>query len=255
MEDVESVAIASGEVAFSTVASPEREPNEDALGVFPLGKGRGVLAVADGVGGSPAGDSASRLVLECIWDALLAADSDTESLRGPILDGIEAANRQLMDSGSGAATTLAVAELRGQVLRTYHVGDAAILLVGQRGRIKHQTVSHSPVGYAVESGMLDPTEALEHEERHLISNAVGRADMRIEVGSVLTMTKRDTLLLASDGVFDNAYDDELVDAIRTGPVSDSTRAIRTLCARRMATPGGRDPSKPDDLSLLIYRST
>ena len=253
MDDVESLAIAGGDVAFTTVASPEREPNEDAVGVFPLGKERGVLAVADGVGGSPAGESASRRVLECIWDALLSADAEIESLRGPILDGIEAANRQLIEAASGAATTLAVAELRGQQLRTYHVGDAAILLVGQRGRIKHQTVSHSPVGYAVESGMLDPTEALDHEERHLISNAVGRADMRIEIGSVITMARRDTLLLASDGVFDNAYDDELVDAIRTGPVDDSTRKLRTLCRRRMAQPSGPDPSKPDDLSLLTYR--
>ncbi|HVS11905.1 MAG TPA: hypothetical protein VMS76_18715, partial [Planctomycetota bacterium] len=39
-------------------------PNEDAAALFPLGPGSGVLAVADGVGGRPAGGQAARAALE-----------------------------------------------------------------------------------------------------------------------------------------------------------------------------------------------
>ncbi len=258
MEGVETVGIAGGRVAWTTVAGPGGATNEDALGIFAVEDHRAVLAVADGVGGQPAGESASRQVLECLWDALLAGAAGQESLRAPILDGIEAANRSLLEAGAGAATTLAVAELRGRELRTYHVGDAAILVVGQRGRIKLQTVAHSPVGYAVESGLLDPRDALGHAERHLISNAVGSADMRVELGSPLRLAARDTLLLATDGVFDNLHEEELVDRIRCGPLTRAAEAIRELCQRRMRGESAdgdaeRHPSKPDDLSLVLFR--
>ena len=42
-----------------------------------------------------------------------------------------------------------------------------ILTTGQRGRLRMQTVSHSPVGFAIEYGLLDESEAMHHEERHL----------------------------------------------------------------------------------------
>ncbi len=251
LEETERLAIAGGNAFLFTSAAPGRELNEDAAGMFPLGSG-GILAVADGVGGHPAGESASRKVLECLWDALLAADPTADSLRTPILDGIEAANRELTLGGTGAATTLAVVEVRGRELRTFHVGDAAILLVGQRGRIKLQTVAHSPVGYAQEAGLLDEREALQHDERHLISNAVGTTDMRIEVGSAVTMAPRDTLLLATDRVLDNLRQQEIVDAIRTGPLEQGVETIRTTCRKRMLGEHG-GPSKPDDATLVVFR--
>lgn len=62
--------------------------------------------------------------------------------------------------GIGAATTLAVVKLSGRTIRPYHVGDPMILLTGQRGRIKHQNIAHSPVGYAVEAGMTRPRRSI-----------------------------------------------------------------------------------------------
>ena len=94
LEEPERLAVAGGEAVLFTAAAPGHETNEDAVGLFPL-RERGVLAVADGVGGHPAGESASRKVLECLWDALLAADTAAESLRGPILDGIEAGTEEI----------------------------------------------------------------------------------------------------------------------------------------------------------------
>ena len=67
---------------------------------------------------------------------------------------------------------------------------------------------------AVESGMLDEDEAVHHEERHLISNVVGADDMRIEIGLSINMAAKDTLLLASDGLFDNLYLNEIIETNR-----------------------------------------
>jgi len=214
--------------------------------------GGGLIALADGVGGQPGGAEAAQSVLEHLWDAALAAEPGSP-LRAAVLDGVEAANRALLARGQGAATTLVAAAIDGRRLRSYHAGDSALFVVGGRGRIKHQTVAHSPVGYGVEAGLIGEDEAMRHALRHVISNAVGTADMRIEIGPVVELAPRDTVVLASDGVLDNLSIPELTDAVRTGDLQERAREIALACAARMRDGGGRAPSKPDDLALLIYR--
>ncbi len=128
-----------------------------------------------------------------------------------------------------------------------------ILVMGQRGKIKLQTVSHSPVGFAVEAGVIDEAEAMHHEDRHLVSNVLGASDMRIEVGSTLTLSPRDTLLLSSDGLFDNLHRDEIVERMRKGPLLEAARRLGQDSVRRMTRPVGENPSKPDDLTFVVLR--
>ena len=148
-----------------------------------------------------------------------------------------------------------MAEIQGRTVRPYHVGDSMVLVVGQRGKIKLQTVSHSPVGYAVESGMLDETEAMNHAERHLVSNIIGAADMRIEIGPTIELARFDTLLLASDGLFDNLHVDEIVQRVRKGPLKRVIRTLAEDCRRRMLDAEDDQPSKPDDLTFVAFRCT
>ena len=117
-------------------------------------------------------------------------------MRAAIINGIERANVAVRDMGLGAATTMAVVQVQERFVRPYHVGDSLILVVGNQGKIKLQTIAHSPVGYGVEAGLLDEAEAMHHEARHVVSNIVGTEDMRIEVGARLRMAPRDTLVVA-----------------------------------------------------------
>ncbi|MDH3520454.1 MAG: SpoIIE family protein phosphatase, partial [Myxococcales bacterium] len=126
-------------------------------------------------------------------------------------------------------------------------------LVGQRGKLKLQTIAHSPVGFAVEAGMLDESEAMHHEDRHIVSNMLGAPDMRIEVGSARRLAPRDTLLLASDGLSDNLRTDEIVQRIRTGSLEEGARRLVRAARRRMDAPIEGEPSKPDDLTFVSYR--
>ena len=107
------------------------------------------------------------------------------------------------------------------------------------------------MGYAVEAGLLDEHEAMHHDERHVVSNMVGAADMRIEIGSALTPSPLDTALLATDGLFDNLGQDEVVEIVRSGPLDriatePGPRAQRNACA----APAAGRPSKPDDLTFI-----
>jgi serine/threonine protein phosphatase PrpC len=136
-----------------------------------------VLAVADGVGGMPAGESASALALRALRDALRVRLAEGADLREAILSGFDRANRAVLQQAGGGATTLAVVEVANGRMRSYHVGDSGVLVFGGRGRIRLQTISHSPVGYAVEAGVLDEAQAMAHEDRHLVSNVVGDRGM------------------------------------------------------------------------------
>jgi len=254
MEGPELVSLGGGTAAVMSLRRPGAEgENQDGAALIPLGPDAAVLAVADGAGGQPGGAAASEGALRALRDALAEGVREGEDPRGAILNGFEHANRRLLESGSGAATTLAVAEIRDGRLRPYHAGDSEILVTGQRGRRKLQIVSHSPVGYAVEAGLLDEREALHHDERHVISNAIGSPDMRIEIGPSLALAPRDTVVLASDGLFDNLHVEEIVAVVRAGRLAARLALLVETCGRRMAEPRKGEPSKPDDLTVIAFR--
>jgi serine/threonine protein phosphatase PrpC len=243
-----------GDAVVLTARCPGGPGNEDCAAVLPYGADTVVLAVADGMGGQRAGDLASAAAIEALAAALEQGLERELPARTAILDAFEAGNRAVQDLQLGAGTTLAVVEITGRDARAYHAGDSMILALGQRGKLKLQTVSHSPVGFGVEAGLIDEDEALHHEDRHLVSNVLGSADLRIEIGSPIRLAARDTVLLASDGLFDNLTVDEIVEGVRAGPLHRSVAALAERAGLRMR--GGRDPelpSKPDDLTVVAFR--
>ncbi|MDZ7805225.1 PP2C family protein-serine/threonine phosphatase [Thiohalophilus sp.] len=245
------MALSGGQVVFYTHRAPNKETvNEDSMGLVELDSGSCVLIVADGLGGQPAGATASEIAVKTLSRSLHRTDATP---RETILQGFDRANHQIIENGGGSATTLAVVEIRKNQLRPYHVGDSMIVVTGQRGKQKLFTVSHSPVGYAVEAGLLNEEEAITHAERHLISNVVGADDMNISMGSLINLAPRDTLLLASDGLFDNLYYEETIAIIRKGTLPAAATRLVELAHQRMTGKAPDQPSHPDDLSFILYR--
>ncbi len=233
---------------FSTRSPDKATANEDSIAILASGD-RLVCMVADGLGGQPSGDQASAITVRLLLDRLKEpGDGDLMPL---ILTGIEDANQKLLEQSIGSATTLAIAEIQGNVVRTYHVGDSMILMTGQRGKIKLETISHSPVGYAVEAGLVDEDDSLHHDERHIVSNVIGSQEMHMSIGTAIAMQARDTLLIATDGLFDNLHKDEIIQIIRKGPLQDSAERLRQQATRRMLDKV--NPYKPDDLSFILFR--
>jgi serine/threonine protein phosphatase PrpC len=251
-EQITMRVVAGGEAAIYSAPNPSGDGVcEDAIACIALEDTRAVIAVADGVGGQPLGRDAARAAIGELDRAVKAAPEG--DLRGAILDAFEQANRKVEGLGVGAATTLAAVEIDSGHVRAYHVGDSQILVVGQRGRIHLETMPHSPVGYGVEAGLIDAHEAIDHDDRHLISNVVGEPGMRIEIGSPLKLRQRDTVVVGSDGLFDNLRVDEIAEHVRKGPLEDAARALAAVCRTRMTEPREGVPSKPDDLSFVLYR--
>jgi serine/threonine protein phosphatase PrpC len=252
--DQVAVEIGGGFLVAYTAPSPDKTTeNEDSVVAIPYGPAAVVLAIADGAGGLPSGRRASQVAVQSLEASLHTAMNETMLLRTAILNGIDAANKSVLAIGNGSATTMTVMTIEGHIARSYQIGDSKSMIVGQRGKIRAQTMAHSPTGFAVEAGFLDHRDALHHEERHLVSNFIGTTDMRIDMGPELKLNARDTVLLASDGLTDNVHNHEITGLIRKGPLTKALESITNLAGRRMTIETMHQPSKPDDLSVILFR--
>lgn len=249
-------ALAGGTACVFTARCPgSQSPNEDAAAVVSVGNGSGVLIVADGMGGGNVGEEASMRAISEVEAAVsvLATTTDEDMLRSAILNGIENANQSIRAELSGAGTTVAAVEIVNGTVRPYHVGDSMIVVVGGRGKIKHQTIAHSPTGYGVEAGLIEEHDAIHHEDRHLVSNFIGSATMHIAIGPMIPLAARDTVLVASDGLADNVHLHEIAEHLRKGPLDKSLLRIVNLARARMEKSENGTPSKPDDLTVVAFR--
>jgi len=251
MDQPQLVDVAQGHVvAFLKTCPEKQEPNDDSAAIVQTRDGAIVLAVADGVGGAPLGYRASAIAIECLVESVTEAETAGD-LRPAILDGIEKANAEILDMGTGAATTISVVEVYQRKARGYQVGDSMALIVGGRGAIKWKSTSHSPVGYAIESGMLDEEDAMQHDQRHEVSNLAGSKNMHIEIGPAIQLAVRDTVLVASDGLQDNLHLSEIASLARIGRPSQRMDALIELSYKRMAHADPGAPGKPDDLAIVM----
>jgi serine/threonine protein phosphatase PrpC len=253
MEQGEDLELPGAVASVFSARRPGRQGrNEDAAGLVCFGTSL-VAVLSDGAGGHPGGAEAAELAVRTVCEKVAAVGSAGDGVRPAILDGFESANRAIVAMGTGAAATLAVVEIEGRTARSYHAGDSMVLVTGQRGRRKWLNVPHSPVGYAVEAGLLDRGDALHHEDLHLVSNILGSEDMRIELGGKVRLAPRDTIIVASDGLSDNLHLDEIVEIVRKGPLSRAVGGLAELSRDRMVTPSNGAPSKPDDMTVIAIR--
>ncbi len=252
--DSVAAEVAGGQVVAYTCRDPYKDAeNQDTVAVVSYGPGAAVLVVADGAGGLPAGKRASLTAVNTLAESLQVAMDQTMLLRTAVLNGIEAANSAVLGMANGSATTLTVVTIEGRQARSYQIGDSQAIVIGQRGLVKLQTTAHSPTGFAVEAGFLDKRDALHHEERYLVSNFIGTPDMRIDIGTVVELDARDTVLVASDGLLDNVHVDEIIECVRKGPLDSALNAVVGLADGRMKNSRSGQPSKPDDLSVILFR--
>ncbi|MEL6870821.1 MAG: protein phosphatase 2C domain-containing protein [Pseudomonadota bacterium] len=247
-----SVGGGSAEI-YCNISPDKASDNQDSLMLLQLDDDRAVLAVADGAGGIEGGRRASRLALKMLRDVIVDPAFGHDSLRNAIISGIEHANAAVMSATRGAATTLTVVSIEGREARVFHIGDSFALITGQRSAVKLQTVAHSPVGFAIAAGFLTEEQAIYHPERHIVSNFVGTDEMVIEVGAPITLAKRDTVLVASDGLTDNLHMAEITDMMRRGKADQTLDAIVSLARSRMTHREQHQPGKADDLAVILFR--
>jgi PPM family protein phosphatase len=224
--------------------------NEDALAIFALNEGY-VLAIADGAGGYPKGEEAAAKILTNLKNCFEDKDFAIDNLRAHIVDTIDQTNKELLAAGIGARTTLTLCEVVKNRARCYQVGDSAALICGQKGKLKYRSTAHSPVGYGIEAGLIDEKEALNHPDLHYISNLLGESEMKIEIGPEIELNPNDSIFLASDGIFDNFSQDQVIEFIRRGNMQEISARLLGEIDRHIYQ---KEESKKDDISFILFKN-
>ena len=191
-----------------------RRTNEDSYLISPGGN---IFLVADGMGGHAAGEVASKLCVETVFNYLKNCQPNSnwqEMLR----QAIESANSAIWQAArlkseyAGMGTTLTAAYLEGERVYWGHVGDSRLYLI-HNGEMRQLTEDHSLVYELVKKGSLTIAEAQVHPNRNILTRAVGsNEEVQVDTG-VAVLTGQDKLLLCSDGLTNMVPDEELLNII------------------------------------------
>lgn len=216
-----------------------RRDNEDAFVAID-----GLYVVADGMGGHSAGEVASAITVTTLKDAFVSVNPGLHSPE-QVAEAIAQANtavfiEALDDSAkSGMGTTLTglvVTDPDHHQVVVANVGDSRTYL-WRGGKLQQITTDHSHVQTLVDRGAISKAEARVHYQRNIVLRAVGiDAEVQVDLFS-LTVENGDRFILCSDGLVDEADDDEIVTEIklRSGPQELAERLVQLANDN-----GGRD---------------
>ncbi len=205
-----------------------------------------VLGVADGMGGHNGGETASRVAVQVLRNALHGKKPEPRALEV----GMEAANRRIFDMArhdsalSGMGTTVTLLWEDDAQVYLCHVGDSRAYLL-RDGKLTQITEDHSVVAELLRSKVITPDMARTHPYRNVITRAVG-------VDPIVTadifshdLKEGDVWLVCSDGLYNMVTDDVMADILREA--KDDEAAADELLALAL------EAGATDNVTFIIGR--
>jgi len=213
--------------AAATDIGHVRTTNEDAMFV-----GTSVFAVADGLGGHPAGEVASAIAVEAIARAAEAhglGDAGSDDARSALAEMVKEANRAVYDDARstpahyGMGTTLTVAAVHEGSLLMAHVGDSRVYLL-RDGHPLQLTTDHA-------------------SSQFILTRVVGlEPEVDVDTYDPVPLQTGDTVLLCTDGLTAVVPDDELASIAGGGGPREAAHAlVRETLAR----------GAPDNVAVVV----
>jgi serine/threonine protein phosphatase PrpC len=203
-----------------------------------------VLGVCDGMGGAAAGEVASQLAVDIIYERLAKAEPppDNDELARRLVHAIEDAGVRIYNEARadrtrrGMGTTATIATLTGQRMFVGQVGDSRAYVLRQ-GELIQVTRDQSLVNQLIEAGQLTEEEAETFEHNNIILQALGTAEtVQVDL-TYVDLCRGDTLLLCSDGLSGMIRATEIREVLLN--VKEPIEACKTLTERANLA-GGHD---------------
>src|SRR5438552_1233956 len=259
------------QVSAKTDLGKTRDHNEDRFLVADLTRGeaplqapvrehdvgeRGtLLIVADGMGGAAAGELASQMAADSIYDQMIRTwrsekEATPQRFAYRLKESVEVANGQIHSyakahpevRGMGTTTT-AVGILHDHVYLS-QVGDSRAYLI-RNGQAVQLTKDQSLMQRLVEAGELTEEEAARSERRNIILQALG-PDPKVKVDlTYQEVRKGDILVLCSDGLSGQVKKEEIAEIVTR------ERDLQAACDRLIALANER--GGPDNITVVIAR--
>jgi len=174
-----------------------------------------VIVVADGMGGHRAGDVASQMAVDFIKEYEFNLE---ENILEEINSLIKMINKKIIKKGEdnpeykGMGTTLSLALIYDNKIYIGHIGDSRIYLF-REDELKKITTDDSLVNELIESGRLNPNEAFDHPQKHILTQALGiDKDINIETNEI-KLKENDLLLFCTDGLTDMIREENIAEII------------------------------------------
>ncbi len=216
-----------------------RKRNEDTILV---NDANGFCLVADGIGGTAAGDIASQLFADTARE-IFSTTPDTEEMKyQSVQQAFLTANDRILDYAKhnpgceGMGCTAELLALTNDRFILGHIGDSRTYRL-RNGELKQLTIDHTLVQEQLDQGLITQEEASHHSFKNVILRAVGiKKNPALDILRGKTLPG-DLLLLCSDGLTD-MVEDNVIKAllISRTDIKESTNHL----IREANNNGGKD---------------
>jgi serine/threonine protein phosphatase PrpC len=218
---------------------------------FKLGEKGAAFLVCDGMGGAAAGEVASQMAVDSIYDALAASepqqrDGFARLLRRAVQHANERIFIQSRDNQSerGMGTTCTVASLVDETMVVAQIGDSRCYVL-RDGKLAQVTKDQSLAWQLIEAGAMTPEEAKAFEHANIILQALGVQERVEVVLSQVYLRRGDVTLLCSDGLHGPVADEEILAVLIGEP--NLQRAGEALIQKAL------DRDGPDNITVVLAR--
>ena len=207
-----------------------------------------IYGVADGMGGHNGGETASRVAVQVLKNALRSKAPEPRALEL----GMEAANRRIFDMSrhdsalSGMGTTVTLLWENGNEVLVCHVGDSRAYLL-RDGVLTQVTEDHSVVAELLRNGVITADMARTHPYRNVITRAVGVDP--VVTADIFThdLKENDLWLICSDGLYNMVPDETIAEILKEA--KDEETAAEELLQLALEKGG------TDNITFVIGRVT
>lgn len=241
-EDNLLIADLGGSFRESTLERPE---------TLTLGARGALFLVCDGMGGAAAGEVASQMAVDAVFEAMRNGEPQPdEPFARSLRHAVEVANDRIFQqsrdnqSERGMGTTCTAAALVDETLIVAQIGDSRCY-VFRNGNLGQVTKDQSLAWQLIEAGAMTAEDAKAFEHANIILQALGVQDRVDVVMSQIALRKGDVVLLCSDGLHGPVTDQEIRDILAAE--SDLKKAGEGLLQKALEHDG------PDNITVILAR--
>lgn len=215
-------------VAGKTDVGSVRDMNQDFIKFHKFDDETAILIVCDGMGGARAGNVASEVAVNSIFETFVKKfdySQNDKELKTIMTSAVNCANLDVFDLAQnnddyyGMGTTAVVVFISQGYAYTIHAGDSRAYII-YPDRIKRITNDHSIVQQLINNNMITEEEAKHHPKRNVITRALGIDECLETDFSVTGLQKDYCVLICSDGLTNYVDEKDILKIVNENDAPD-----------------------------------
>lgn len=224
-----------------------RANNEDYYLIAPS---IGLYVVADGMGGAQAGEHASKLATETLWEQVYHKGSDGGG--EALVNAFREANQRVMQAAQadpaleGMGTTMVAVLSKDDDLWIASVGDSRAYLF-EKGELRAITEDQTWVNEVGRRLGIEEETLKNHPMRHVLTMAIGVSEQLRVLTYLVKPARGAMLLLCSDGLHGVAEEEEMQ------RVLSSEGTLESKCEALIAA--AKERGGPDNITAVLLKAS